>query len=165
MTTPTIDPQALPAHAPAAPEPGPEHRQLGVFAGRWRIEGHNLDGAPDRPGSAVSGEGHYEWLPGDFFLTARETARFAGHEHVTLMVFGYEAESRSYRAHFYDNGGYSRVYAGQVDGRVWTFTGRLERVRIEVSEDARQLRHFWERTEDGRQWMALCELTSTKLAA
>jgi hypothetical protein len=153
--------QELETHAPASSQPAEEHARLGDFAGRWQLEGHNFDG--DRPGPTVSGEASFEWLPGNFFLFGREETRFANQVHVTLMVFSYQADTQDYRAHFFDNYGFSRVYAGEVEGRSWRFSGRLERVRIEVSTDGRTLRHSWERTEDGSSWVPLCDLTSRRV--
>ena len=72
------DPKTLEAHAPTAPKPGPEHEALSVFVGKRRIEGRNLDGAPDKPGADIEGEGDFEYLPGDFFVHGRESVRFAG---------------------------------------------------------------------------------------
>lgn len=153
----------LEAHAPGTRKPLPEHQRLLDLAGEWRLEGHNLDGAPDRPGAAVSGHSTFHWLPGKFFLFGRESVSFEGQTHITLMVFAYLADVREYRAWFFDNTGFSREYAGEYANGTWRFTGRYERVRIDVSPDGARLRHFWERTEDGSQWVPLCELTSHRI--
>ena len=82
----------LEAHAPGTRKPLPEHQRLLDLAGEWRLEGHNLDGAPDRPGAAVSGHSTFHWLPGKFFLFGRESVSFEGQTHITLMVFAYLAD-------------------------------------------------------------------------
>jgi hypothetical protein len=151
------------AHAPGTKQPLPEHQRLRDLAGEWRIEGHNLNGAPDKPGGAVTGHSTFHWLPGKFFVSGRESVSFDGQTHTTLMVFAYLADLREYRAYFFDNAGFSREYAGKYENRTWRFTGRYERVRIDVSEDGSKLRHFWERTEGGDKWEPLCELTSHRI--
>jgi hypothetical protein len=150
-------------HEPATPRPSRQHERLNSLAGHWRIEGRNLGGAPDRPGAVVVGHASFRWLAGHFFLYGEKAVAFGGQSHVTLMVLCYLDDVDEYRAYFFDNGGFSRQYAGEYAQGVWRFNGRRERVRIETSADGRRLDHFWERTDDGRKWVPLCELTSTRI--
>ena len=154
----------LEALAPKGKKPGAEHARLNELAGDWAVTGSNLDGSRQKVLSKIDGEGAHHWLPGGFFLSGVETARSSdGSVHVTHMIFGWEPEAQAYRAWFHDNGGFSRTYRGSVDGNIWSFAGKFERVKIEVSKDGRMLKHFWERTENGTDWFAICELTSRRL--
>ena len=158
-----IDGRHLETYNPRDSKPGTEHQLLSALAGDWQVSGHNFNGA-GKPGSAVSGEAHYEWLPGGFFLVGRETARFDAQEHITMMVFSYDDQQPSHFVRFFDNGGFSRLYAVTIEARAWQLAGKLERARIEFSEDRSSARYYWERTQDdGKSWMALCEFIATKL--
>ena len=53
--------------APAAPTPGPEHKRLEVFLGKWTGAGKSL-ASPYGPAGPVSSTDTYEWLPGGFFM-------------------------------------------------------------------------------------------------
>jgi hypothetical protein len=163
--SPRIDHRELETYNPRASEPTSEHRLLSKLAGRWRIAGRNLDGAPDKPGATLSGESHYEWLPGNFYLVGRETITYDGTQHVTLMVFGFDDHDTTHFVRFFDNGGFSRLYALTIEGPIWQLFGRQERARIRFSDDEQSASYYWERTEDeGQNWKALCEFTSTRVS-
>ena len=57
------------AQTAQAPEPGAEHKKLGVFLGSWSADGEikpgNGYGIPAGKTSVVE---RYQWMPGEFFL-------------------------------------------------------------------------------------------------
>jgi hypothetical protein len=176
MTEPRAEPRAeqegvtrnrstspeLIAQAPAEPKPGPEHKRLDAFVGKWNVEGKNKEGAPVAAGAKVTAVQTYEWMPGGFFLVHREFARFGDVEHKTMTIIGYDPSSQTYPVHFFDNLGYYRVYQARVHDRTWTFTGQYERATIVFGADGNTFKSTWERSSDGSNWLPLCELKGTK---
>ncbi len=60
--------QSHSAQVPKQPSvPGPEHKRLAVFLGKWNLEGQQYDGLVGSAAKIVAVE-TYEWLPGGFFL-------------------------------------------------------------------------------------------------
>ena len=49
------------------PTPGPEHRRLDAFIGRWMTDGQTVAG-PDAPSVKILASDVYEWMPGGFFV-------------------------------------------------------------------------------------------------
>ena len=147
-----------------APNVGPEHRRLDAFAGSWKVTGTNLGGAPNAPNSTVTGEERYEWMPGNFFLVSHFDHRFGdGGQHTGMSVYRYDATTRCYSTHAFDNLGFARRYAVSVDGQRWTYSGDHERATIEFSTDGRTMSVYWELAADGSTWQPLCQLTLTKV--
>lgn len=148
----------------SVPVYSPQHRAMEIFAGQWTITGKNGEGAGSAAGSAVNATGDYRIMPGGFFLEIRETADFDGNAHITLMVMGYDPNSETYPVHFFNNTGYTRTYTGSLRKNSWTLTGKLERASYTFGEDGNSYTAYWERTQDGINWLPLCELTATKSA-
>ena len=54
---------------PQMPKPGPEQKNIGYFAGNWKVAGDVKPG-PMGPGGKFTGTEHNEWMPGGFFLVS-----------------------------------------------------------------------------------------------
>ena len=50
-----------------APQPGPEHKRLDVFIGKWINEGYTVE-APGSPSVKIITSDVYGWMPGGFFV-------------------------------------------------------------------------------------------------
>lgn len=48
-------------------EPGPEHKLLNVFTGKWNTEGYTIAGL-NEPSQRIEATDIYEWCPEDFSL-------------------------------------------------------------------------------------------------
>ena len=148
--------------APPQPaKPSPAHRKLDVFVGRWTGAGVSMPDAPV-PGKMIVSD-TYEWLPGDCFLINRGTLEVAGSEAVPhLWVFGHDNARGNYVIRAFDGQGNFREYQASVHDRVWTFTGRWERARLEFSPDRTSFSAHWEIANDGVTWAPLCDLAVSK---
>jgi hypothetical protein len=144
---------------------GREHALMEMLIGRWHVQGHNALAAPNAPGTPVSGEQSYEWLPGRFFVLGRWSRRFgdAGDDaHVGTSIIGHDPDRGGLFAHHYDNLGYAREYVVLVNDHVWSLSGRHERARIELSLDGASFHETWQLSKDGVIWQPLCELVGRR---
>ena len=150
-----------------SPRRSAQHDALRVFLGEWRASGQSF-GDPgqrkDRPREKVTpwtSTHTGRWYSGEFFLIQDERAQVGG-PFDTLSILGWDDAAGRYFARSFENHGYSRDYAVERQGRVWTFSGDHERARIELSEDGRTQTIAWEwRPEDG--WLPLCDRVATKV--
>jgi hypothetical protein len=82
---------------------------------------------------------------------------------ITHGVIGYDAKTADYFIHAFENHGYQNRYVGGVDGRIWTFTGERERVRIVFSDDGRTRTITWEWRPHDDEWLPLCDQTNIRV--
>jgi len=149
----------------STPNVGPEHQRLSAFTGAWSVTGTNHPTAPSGAASQVSGEERYEWMPGNFFLVMHFDRHFTdGTRHTGMGVFKYDATTRAYSLHAFDNLGFARRYAVSADGNRWKYSGDHERAEILFGADGRSMQITWEIAKDAKTWAPLCELTATKTA-
>jgi hypothetical protein len=148
---------------PQIPTPtlNPTLKRLGVFVGKWTGEGQFKEGATGAENAPITTEETYEWLPGGFFLVFRGGLDF-GDKLEALRVIGYDTANKTYTMHAFDSTGFARVYQGNVRDNVWHFKGEAERVTMTLSDNDKVMEIYWERLEDGKQWVPLCEYKETK---
>jgi len=144
------------------PTRGEQHDALAVFLGRWRAEGTSY-GSPeqseDEPKAvAESWVSRHTgtWHTGAFFLIQDERALVGGKPFDTLSVMGIDAQTGRYFVRSFENHGFYRHYDVDVDGRVWTLSGEMERARIVFSADGRTQTISWEWRPKGK-WLPLCD--------
>ena len=149
--------------AAAAGRPGPGHRRLEAFVGRWRTEGRTAAG-PSGPAAEIAGEDRYEWLPGGFFLVHRVDVRVGGERVSAIEIIGYDPASGTYPMHWFDGQGGSGTYRASLRDGVWTFAGESERFTGSFGDGGGTLTGSWERVEDGAGWVPWMEVRLTKLS-
>jgi hypothetical protein len=151
----------------ASPERGPQHDALEVFLGEWKAEGQSF-GGPDQDArnprnnpTRWTSTHKAIWHTGRFFLIQDERAQVGG-PFDTLSVMGWDGEAGRYFARAFENHGFYRHYVVTVEGKLWTFSGKTERARIEFGDDGKQQTISWEwRPKD--VWLPLCDRVATKL--
>jgi hypothetical protein len=163
--------QSKQAQAPKQPgKPGPEHRRLDVFVGKWKMEGRQYE-SPFGPAAKLTAVETYEWLPGGFFLVHHFEGRMDDQEMACIEIIGHDASSQSYPFHsFYNDGKTNEWQARERDG-VWILTGdwqttdKASKVRCTtVFSDAGNTRTGkWERSSDGSQWQTFWDVEATKI--
>lgn len=141
------------------------HGRLSAFIGRWSVTGRNSDAAPAAPNSPISGENHFEWLPGQFFVVGRFRHDNGAGTHAGASILGVDEESGELFARNFDNLGYERKYTVSIENGVWRFVGRFERAKLVFGQDGRSYEERWELSKDGEQFVPLCEMRATKLGA
>lgn len=162
--------QSKKAQAPEQPQkPGPEHKSLEVFVGKWNMEGQQYE-SQFGPAAKVSAVETFEWLPGEFFLVHRFDGRLDAQEMACIEIIGYDAASRSYPFHtFYNDGKTNEWQASERDG-IWTLTGSWQtsdkshkvRCTIEFSDAGNTRTGKWERSGDGSKWETFWDVKATK---
>ncbi len=154
---------------PKAPQPGPEQKRLSYFVGTWDFR-LDMKPSPFGPGGVVTGTDHNEMLPGGFFLVRRYETKSPAGEIRGLEVIGYDAESKAYVQHGFNNFGEAHVYRGTVEGDTWTWTydtlarAQAMKVRITLKEVSPTLQTYKsDISPDGRTWTNVLDGTLTKV--
>jgi hypothetical protein len=106
--------QAPPA-PPAPPKPGPEHKKLEYFVGKWRGESEIQANGYVPAGKSVGTE-TATLGPGGFYVESR------GEGDVTrLGIIGYDSHAKVYTSYYASSIGLVGVGIGTVNGNTWTF--------------------------------------------
>jgi hypothetical protein len=144
-------------------------RALGVFVGRWNMQGRALE-SPFGPAAPITAAETYEWLPGGLFLIHRFYGRLGGQEMACVEVTGAAPDGDGYAAHTFYNDGSRNEWRLRVSGGTWTLSGswphadrpRPVRCTIAFNEtrDAATLR--WEYVEEGADWKTFWETSLTR---
>ena len=102
---------------PAPPKPGPEHKKLEYFVGKWTMEGEIKANEYMPAGKSVST--HTNTLgPGGFYIEGRgEGAKYPS----TLSIMAYDSHAKVYTSYYASSVGLVGVGTGTVNGNTWTW--------------------------------------------
>jgi len=151
------------------PQPGPEHKKLGVFVGAWKDEGEIKPG-PLGPGGKMSLTETCDWFTGGFSVVCHtETTGFMG-DLKALTVLTYAPEGKVYRLYEFNSIGWSNTSTGILDGNTWTFDGESKidgkviksrsAIRIPSPDFATMTSEL---SVDGGPWTLVMELKATRV--
>jgi Protein of unknown function (DUF1579) len=160
---------ALAAQSPTVPKPGPEHKRLDAFVGKWNTEGQ-AQSSPYGPAGKVTSVDTFEWLPGGFFMPHHWDSRQGATEIKGMEVIGYDGRTKTYTSRFFDNLGNSGSFKAGVQGNVWTWTGDSEvggkplKERCTVTiVNPDMFTNKCEYSTDGTRWLPNIDLKSTRV--
>src|SRR5947209_2767608 len=105
-----------------APQPGPEHKRLEVFIGKWINDGYTV-AAPDSPSVKILTSDVYEWMPGGFFVLHTAYGRIGTMDVGGTEILGYDQATGNYFTRFYDNRGNVHESELTMDGDTCTWRG------------------------------------------
>lgn len=143
-------------------KPGLEHQRLDAFVGTWNTEGQ-VRASSSGPAVRIAAIDTYQWLEGGFFLLHRWDAQMPDGNTKGIEVIGYDAASKTYPMHSFDNLGNVAVMHASVDGNRWTFTGESVRYTGGFSDDGKTFAGLWERrSDDGASWSPWMDVTLRK---
>ena len=154
----------------AAPAPGPEHKRLGYFVGKWNVEGE-LKPGPMGPGGKYTASDTCEWFEGGFSVICRTEGKMPTGPAKSIGILSYSAEEKVYTYYGTDNSGMTMasVPRGTLQGGTWTYTdesmmgGQKMKSRVTIKEVSPTQHTF--RMEfagpDGK-WMPVMEAKNTK---
>jgi Protein of unknown function (DUF1579) len=151
------------------PTPSAEHKQLGVWVGKWNAEGQSYAEGHSNKSLQVSSVKMtsvetFEWLLDGFFLVHRWDGHVDDAEFKGMEVIGYDASSQTYCSRFFDNAGNAPTYQVTVRDNVWTYIGELQRATFEFSDDGNTMTTHWDwKKSDDDNWLPLCDLKVTKV--
>lgn len=138
-------------------------QHLEAFVGQWRTEGEVL-ATDSGPFARFHAKDTYEWLPGGFFLVHRWDAHLPDGESQGIEIIGYDAETRTYPMHTYDNQGNIGVMHAHVEGGTWKFLGESMRFSGEFCENGNVIKGVWElRASEAEGWSPWMTVTLTKV--
>jgi hypothetical protein len=114
-------PAASAQGAPSA-QPGPEHKRLGYFVGRWTTDGEMKPG-PMGPGGKIRATDTCEWFQGGFAVVCRSEGTMPSGPSRSLGILGYNPEEKVYTYYGIDNTAMNMasVPKGTVQGDTWTY--------------------------------------------
>jgi len=142
--------------------PDAAHRRLDIFIGKWINQGHTMASA-DVPSVEILTSDVYEWMPGGFFVLHTAYGRIGTMGVGGTEILSYDAESGSYRAHFFDSQGNVSVHRLAVQGDTWIWTGTTTRCRAIFTNDGMTQTAHHERLDEHGQWVPAMEVTLTKV--
>lgn len=158
------------AQAPPPPQPGPEHKALGYFSGKWKSEGE-MKAGPLGPGGKTSSSDNCEWFAGNFQVVCRGDMTTPSGPMSGLGVMAYSAADKAYTYYGIDSMGTSELAKGQKKGNTWTFTaasnvgGQSFQSRYTIVETSPTAYTFkWEYSKDKKTWAVLIEGKATKVS-
>ena len=157
------------AQAPAAPpKPGPEHKQLSYFEGKWTTEGEQKAN-PFGPAGKFTSNDVCEWVLDGFFLQCTSVGKDPVGSMKGIGLMGWDAENKVYIYFGADNRGFGGPGEGTLKGKVWTYTssmkmkGKTINSRWSSTEISPAEYTFkWEMADEKGNWTTMAEGKSTK---
>lgn len=161
---------ATQAQAPAGPpKPGPEHKRLGTFVGKWSGSGETKPG-PWGPGGKMSWTESCEWFAGGFSVVCHSDMTGPMGDGKGLFILGYNTDEKEY-VYFGINSamGNPETSKGTVQGNTWSWTGegtmggKMVKSRFTIIEQSKDTFTFkGESSVDGGPWSVTEEGKSTR---
>ena len=143
-------------------EPGPEHRLLGIFIGKWINEGQTI-ASGDIPAVKILTSDVYEWMPGRFFVLHTAYGRIGNADVGGTEILSYDASSKTYRSLFFDSQGNINTDVLSVSGNTWTWQGKTHRATAVFSSDGKTQTVHHERSGDDGNWVPAMDVVLTKV--
>ncbi len=144
-----------------APKPGPEHKRLEVFIGRWINEGYTVETAL-APSLKITTSDVYEWMPGGFFVLHTAYGRIGNIDVGGTEILSYDSASKKYWSRFYDSGGNIQEAELTVDGDSWTWRGPATGCTAIFTDDGKTQTAHHVRLVNGN-WVPSMEVVLTKI--
>jgi hypothetical protein len=159
------------AQAPPAAKPGPEHKKLGYFVGKWTGEGEVKPG-PMGPGGKMTSSDDCQWFDGGFSVICHSEAKTPNGPSKSIGILGYSPEEKVYTYYGVDNTSMTMasVPKGTIQGDTWIYNdetmmgGKKMKTRVTIKEDSPTAYSFKMEVQgpDGK-WMPMMESKNTKV--
>jgi hypothetical protein len=110
------------AQQPAGPpQPGPEHKRLGYFIGKWTSSG-DMKASAFGPGGPFNITETCEWLAGGFSIVCRSEGKIPLGEAKGISIMSYNSEEKRYEYYAANNIGMVEFSRGTVKGKEWDWS-------------------------------------------
>jgi Protein of unknown function (DUF1579) len=144
-----------------APQPGPEHRRLEVFIGRWITEGETV-ATPDAPSVKITASDIYEWVPGRFAVLHTAYGRIGEMDVGGVEMITYDPERGNYATYFFDSHGHVTVGDLIHDDGAWIVKQPHTRCTSTIGDDG-SFHAAHEQSDDGVEWRPSMDVTLRKV--
>ena len=101
---------------PAPPKPGPEHKKLEYFVGKWTVESEIKANEYVPGGKGVSTQ-TYTLEPGGFYIESLAEGQIPR----TLGIIAYDSHAKAYTTFYASSAGLVGTGIGSVNGNTWTW--------------------------------------------
>jgi hypothetical protein len=152
---------------PAPPKPGPEHKKLEYFLGKWTVESEIKANGYVPAGKSVTTE-TYTLGAGGFYI---ELDRPEGQIPRTQGITTYDSHAKVYTTFYVSSAGLVGGGTGTVDGNTWTWMledkvfGRAVKGRTTITvQSASQFTSKYEMADPNGRYTTITEGTSTRVA-
>ena len=157
------------AEAPAGPpKPGPEHKRLAYFEGKWSTEGEQKAN-PFGPAGKFASKDTCEWIMDGFFLKCASEGKDPVGSFKGLGLMGYDAENKVYTYYGIDSRGMGVPGTGTVEGKTWTYTSTMKAkdktIKSQwIMQDVSPAEYTfkWQMADEKGNWTTLAEGKATK---
>ncbi len=157
------------AQAPQMPTPGPEHKALSTFAGKWSFEGKMNEG-PMGPGGPVTFTESCEMFEGGFALVCRSEGKNPMGPVKTLAIMTFDTEKKAYTYYAVEPGMPPFMAIGKNEGKAWNWTTETSMsgqtmktaVTVTVLTPTSQIFEMKMSTDGGKTWAPAMSGKSTK---
>ena len=152
---------------PEGPKPGPEHKKLEYFLGKWTVEGEIKANQFVPAGKTVSTE-TCTLGPGGFYVESRAEG---GQLPTRLAIMAYDSHAEVYTSYYANDVGLVGTATGSVKGNTWTwmeedkFAGNAIKGRTTVTMSSpTQYTMKYEMADEKGGYITILEGTATKVA-
>lgn len=155
--------------APAGPpKPGPEHKRLGLFVGKWTGTGE-MKAGPWGPGGKSTWSETCEWFEGGFSVVCHMDGTMPTGKVKSLSILGYNASEKHYLYLGTNSAGETEAWKGTLQGKTWNWTGEAKmdgknvKSRFSINEQSNDAYTMkWDTSVDGGPWTTAMEGKSTR---
>jgi Protein of unknown function (DUF1579) len=140
----------------------PEHELLNSLIGKWITEGETIptDGAP---ATKIQASDIYEWVAGGFFVLHTAYGRIGDTSVGGIEIIGYDAETGTFRTHFFDSQGNISNQDPTFRDGTWTWSGTHARAAAVLNDDGAAMPTLHEWSDDGVNWRPSMKVTLRKV--
>ena len=157
------------AQEPQMPTPGPEHKAISAFAGKWSFEGKMNDG-PMGPGGPVTFTETCEMFEGGFALVCRSEGKDPTGPIKTFSIMSYDQEKKVYTYYAVQSGFPAFMATGKNVGKAWNWETvskmgdqtMTTAVTVTLTSPTSQTFELKMSTDGGKTWMPGMSGKSTK---
>ncbi len=160
---------ALAQEAGKAPKPGPEHKRLGYFVGKWTSEAETK-ASPFGPAGKITMSDTYEWFTGGFSVVCHSQGKGPMGQMKGLAIMSYSPEEKNYTYYAVESMGMAEMSKGTVKGDTWTWTseskmgGKVVKSRFIIKElSPSSYSYKWETPGASGSWTTIMEGKETKV--
>ena len=101
---------------PAPPKPGPEHKKLEYFVGKWTWESE-IKANEFVPAGKIVGTETATLGPGGFYVESRNEGQLG----TRLAIIAYDSHAKVYTSYYANSVGLVGTATGTVNGNTWTW--------------------------------------------